>query len=265
MPKPPLTSGPLDPLQDLGRPVLLITDKGAATPPYQVVGIERVPALGRHGFVPLLIPTAGALAGYASYGGEATAIAAGGKLDITPTALQLNPGALFQFRMLLRFVGTFPTGLSADDFDLGVSYPNAVSHWQLQQVGGVLNAAFQFAQPADATVGAAQGGDQALPGAYPAVTDPFTAAYASEIFIWGQTNLSFQLTNNGSVAVAGTDTLMIGLNISGIRYDLDTWPAELANEATERFTVGGKSQMAPLDTVLVPIHAFPPTNKAGLS
>ncbi|HUY54584.1 MAG TPA: hypothetical protein VMV23_05450 [Candidatus Nanopelagicaceae bacterium] len=266
MPKPPLTSGPLDPLQELGRAVLLIDNKGSSSAPYQVTGVERIPALGRRGFIPLYIPTATVTAGYASYGGEQVgAMPAGSQFTVNPVALNLNPGALFQFRMLLRFVGTFPTGLSADDFDLQINYPQAVGHWQLQQVGGVINAAQQFALPADANVGSIQGTNQPLPAAYPALVNPFDEAYASEVFIWGQTPMAFTLINNGSAAVPNTAPFMIGLNVTGIRYDLDVWPQLLAPQSTRQFQVGaGAAQMAPPDTVLVPISAFTPTNKGGI-
>jgi hypothetical protein len=147
-----------------------------------------------------------------------------------------------------------------------VSYPQAVAHWQLQQVGGVINAAQQFAMPADANLAAAQGVDQPLPQAYPALMDPMTAAYQTEVFIWGTVPMAFKLTNNSSVAIADTDALMIGLNVSGIRYDLDKWPADLAAQSTRDFQVGSmRVRQAPPDTVVVPIAAFEPSSKSSVA
>lgn len=268
MPKSPLSPGPMSPMQDLGRPVVLVNTKGLTKTVYQVVGIEYIPNLSApRGFLPLYLPTNAVLAGYTKLGGEASGpLASGGQTStISPTALNLNPGALFQNRMLLRVVGTLPASVAVDDFDLTFSNPPATAHWQLQNQGGVVNAAFQFPLPADATLGSTQGADQLLPAAYPALINPFDAAYMTENFIWGQQPPTFVITNNSSVLVPSTQAMMIGINMSGIRYDLDVWPSSLADQSTRKFAIGSTEIMAPPDTVMVPIAAFAPTSRTATS
>ncbi len=263
----PLYSGPLDPVQELGHAVLLSDVTGIRVGPLQVANFERIPQLGRRGFLPIYLPTGAALAGYSAYGGEASgALNAGSSIPVTALkALTLNPGQLLQVRLLLRFVGTFPTGLSADDFDLQVNYPQTTTHWQLPNAGGVINAAGQFPMAADANVGSIQGTNQPLPGAYPATVDPITAAYQTEFFIVGQTPPAFTLFNNGSVAVGATAAFMVGLNISAISYKLMAWPEALAPQATRTFVLGtGKPFSAPPDSVIVPVAAFPPESVNGI-
>ncbi|MDA8395246.1 MAG: hypothetical protein M0T72_10405, partial [Candidatus Dormibacteraeota bacterium] len=64
----PLYSGPLDPVQELGHAVLLSDVTGIRVGPLQVANFERIPQLGRRGFLPIYLPTGAALAGYSAYG-----------------------------------------------------------------------------------------------------------------------------------------------------------------------------------------------------
>lgn len=244
--------------------MLLVDQNGLQQAVYQVVGIERVPSLGVHGFLPLYAP-GGQVGAYKVYGGEATgALPAGGATSgIQPSALALNPGSLFQARMLIRVAGTLPTGVTVDDFDLTLNSPAAIAHWQLQNQGGSLNAARQFAFPADANLMPTQGADMSLPAAYPALVDPLDAAYQSEFFIWGQSPASFILTNQSATAIPASTAVMVGVNIGGIRYDLDTWPASLVSQSTRLFSIGGKSVTAPPDAVVVPVAASAPPSRTS--
>ena len=262
--KPPFTSGPLDPCQTFGRPVILLGASGAPFPKvYGVSSFERIPLLGQGGFIPLMIPSGGVLAGYRAYGGEGVfPLTAGGVSGaIQPNALQLSPLTLLQCRILLRGIGTIPADLAIDDIDLAVYYPGAVQHWQLQNAGGVINAIGQAPMPADATVGPSQGSDMTVPSAFPGLLDAFTAAYASEFFIWGQTQPSFQLINHGSVSIGADASYMLGLNLTAIRYDLIAWEGDSSQNVNWNF--GGNTIQAPADSVVIPNSAFPPLARGG--
>ncbi len=259
MSKPPFTSGPLDPIQELGRPVLIISQSGAVAPTvYSVLGMERIPLLGQAGFVPLMIPNTGVLAGYKAYGGEGVfpLTARGNSPTIQSNAFQLNSGTLLQCRPLLRVVGTLTAGLAVDDIDLSIFYPSANQHWALQNLSGIINAFRQYPLPADAAVGPAQGADMALPAAYPAVRDAFEMAFDAEFMVWGQQLPGFQFINHGSVTLAAGAAAMLGLNVQAIRYDLVPWQGDPAQNITH--TYGAFSVQAPADAVAVPVSAFPP-------
>lgn len=259
MTKAPFTSGPLDPIQELGRPVLIVTSSGGVAPTvYGVLGMERIPLLGQAGFVPLMIPAAGVLAGYKAYGGEqAFPLTAGGNSPtIQSNAFALNSGTLLQCRPLLRAVGPLTTGLVIDDIDLSVFYPSANQHWALQNLGGVINAMHQYPLPADANLGPSQGANMALPQAYPTLRDAFDMAYAQEFLVWGQQLPGFQFLNHGAVTIPGSASCMLGLNISAIRYDLVPWRGDPSQNITH--TYGNLTVNAPADAVVVPVNAFPP-------
>ncbi|MGH7639507.1 MAG: hypothetical protein ACREN7_00245 [Candidatus Dormibacteria bacterium] len=263
MPKSPFTSGPLDPLQDLGRPVLIITQSGAVAPTvYGVLGLERIPLMGKHGFIPLMLPSAGVLAGYQAYGGEGVFPLNAGSVGpgIQSNAFQLSPMTLLQCRPLLRGVGTITTDLAMDDIDLSISYPAANQHWQLQNVGGVMNMISQYALASDSTLGPAQGSDQTAPTANPGI-DAFDRAFYNEFMVFGQQLPSFQFTNNGSVAIPSGASFMLGLNISAIRYDLTPWKGPASENIVH--TYGEFTVQAPADAVAVPVSAFPPLSRGS--
>jgi hypothetical protein len=259
----PLSSGPLDPIQYLGRPIVTLDTSGLGDSVYQIKSMERIPYLSKRGFVPLYCPVGGAatiLAGYSADANMASGqLASGGSTGIIqPAALGVNQMTLVQVRFLLRFVGTLPASFSIDDIDLALYSPAAQGHWVMQAVQGYLSAAQQFPMPADANVGSLQGTNQPLPAAYPAQIDPMEAAFYTEFFIWGQNGPGFQLWNNASVNIPATQEMMIGLNISAIRYNCGAYPAGNPNDRNIAFTIGQQTVTAPDDTVIVPVAASPP-------
>lgn len=245
----------LEPVAGLGDVVLLLDQQGPVKrgPFFYVAGIEPVFGLGPHGM--LLIYNQGGLAsapaGYGTAVGNTQCIpeaatgniAAGASAKISnPKALQGARGQLFQARFSLKPLAL--TGPKEHDIEVQVSLPAAAAKFGLLSGGGFYNMAEQLQDPADVIDSPAQGANQTLPAAFPAI-HPRDASNLNEMFIWEINGPTFVIYNNGSTALSAG---AIGLRMWGFRYDL----APMANDGTwvKRWVYGQMGSAPPVDKAI---------------
>jgi hypothetical protein len=198
---------------------LMIQDQNgplAKGPFYGITGIEPVTGLGPHG-VFFIWSQGAAPAGYAPLptGVPAGNIGIGAAASfVNPVALQLGPLQLLQMRWHIEPVAL--VGGVADDVDIAV-LQGAIPRFGVPgQAPGAFNMAEQFQDPGDGVSGPAQGANEALPAAFPAV-HPRDQANLNELFIFENNGPTFKVINNAVAALSGG---AIGLRIWGFRYVL---------------------------------------------
>jgi len=244
----------LEPVCGIGDVLFLLDQKGPLTkaPWWFVKGIEPVFGLGPHGLMIIWSQSAAGAAGYGTGVGNqalpdqaATGnIGAGAYADINNSKLlQQGPQQLFQMRFALKPLAL--TGPKEHDIELQVYLPGSAGKFGILGASpGYYNMADQLQDPGDVIDSPAQGANQTLPAAFPAV-HARSQNNLTEMFIFEINGPRFRLWNNGSVALTAG---LIGLRIWGFRYDLEPiWPD---NSWVKRWVYGGLRPAPPIDRAI---------------
>ena len=204
-----------EPALHIGQRVVMLgatnfqTEDGSAV--FEVVGVSQF-LVGQSGLLGIYYSGAAAPAGYAMDTNALldTAIGiAAQSAAIQPDFLQGQRYQLMQARFKPKFLNP-PAPPSVRDIDIWALNPTRVWSGSATGMSGVLNAIEQAPDPIDLTTLPAQGGALAYPTLFPAEHE-WRIARPSELWWYYQTSPSFQIANNGSVAIAAAGTFGVFL------------------------------------------------------
>lgn len=219
----------LEPVAGFGDVVFLLDQAGPlkkyASPYFSVASVRPFKGPTPHGVLILYAQSGAAPAGYGTDVGNTTLIAeaASGTLNAglsaapvtNPKILQAGTLQLVQARFMVKPLAL--TGPKEHDIELQVKPFGQIGGFGLYNAApGFFNMADQFQDPADAVDAPAQGANESLPAAFPAV-HPADQSNLSEMFWFENNGPTWIVRNNGtSNLTAGA----IGIRIWGFVYDL---------------------------------------------
>jgi hypothetical protein len=194
-----------------------------STPFFGIRGIRKIRGLGAHGVLLIWSQSSTPPAGYGHNEpaaglppncptGNINAGAQATYANVQP--LQLQQQQLLQFRFSVRPLAL--TGPKEHDIDVQVIWGALTEFALVNAPSGVINMADQTQDPADAIDSPAQGANQTLPAAFPAVKAQDQETL-TEGWIFEQNSPNFRITNNGSTNLTGG---AIGIRLWGYLYDV---------------------------------------------
>lgn len=256
----------LEPIAALGDVLFMVDQSGPLgatkypTPYFALAGIEPVFGVAPHNILLLYTQGAAAPAGYGLGVNNTTTIPeaainqnlnAGASVTITnPKILQGLPRQLAHLRIALKTLAL--TGPKEHDIELQMFMPGKLGKFGLASaIPGFLNMVDQAQDPGDVIDSPAQGANQTLPAAFPAVANR-DQQNLLEFFLWEINGPTFQIWNNGASNVTGGS---IGIRIWGFRYDL----VPLAYDQTwvRRWVYGALRPAPPTDRAIVVVPTAP--------
>ena len=256
-----------EPIAAIGDVLYLLDQSGpikkyASPEPYfLVMGIEPVPAIAPHGLLILWSQSAAGVAGYGLAPGnqnlipeaQTGSIVAGASTTISnPRYLQGGPLQLIQYRFSVKPLAL--TGPKEHDMELQVFSPGKLGKFGLANAApGFINMADQFQDPVDGIDSPAQGANQTLPAAFPAVAAR-DQQNLGEFFVWEVNGPSFTIWNNGSATLSAG---LIGLRLWAFRYDLV--PVDPALFAVKRWVYGNYRAAPNTDRPIIIVPTAPYT------
>lgn len=254
----------MEPIAGHGDCLFLLDQTGPmqkyGTPFFWVKSVQPFFGPTPHALLLLWSQGAAAPAGYGTQPGNTNLIAeaqtgninAGNFVTIgNPKLIQGAPQQLIQARWLVKTLAL--TGIKEHDLEVRAYNPGKNAMYGLANAApGYWNMVDQSQDPADGVDSPAQGSNQTLPAAFPAV-NPWDQSSLTEMYIWEQNGPTFEIWNNGSAAVtAGA----IGIKLKGFRYDLV--PVDAGYFTAERIIWGIKYKCPPTDRpiIVVPTGAY---------